>query len=201
MDWEDIKNHWNRLKGKIKEEFGELTDNDMMEIEGKREVMIAKLRSRYGIDQEEAERRVAAMPAYTLDDDDDDDEHKQRRHGRKHHDDDDGKKAHKKDVSGTSQAIQGEGNYEAAERFQREQHEFARKQSSEDAGTGNTSDPDSEDLPRDKNTPVSDNTGSTALSSPPGPTDSPSDNPAPSTEEADRMKEEHKEQTENYIKR
>lgn len=111
MNWHFIEAHWTRLKGKIKEEFGELTDDDVMEIEGKREALIGKLQLRYNISREEAEQRAASLNIRT---DDDGEEHKSK------HEHDDTHPA-------AESTTQVEGNYEAAERFQREQHEFAAK--------------------------------------------------------------------------
>ena len=49
----------NFLKGKIKEQWGKLTDDDLMEIRGKRDQLIGKLQKRYGIAKEKAEEQVA----------------------------------------------------------------------------------------------------------------------------------------------
>lgn len=61
MNMDQIEGNWTQLKGKIKEQFGKLTDDDMTEIEGKAEVLVGKLQERYGITREEAEKMADTM--------------------------------------------------------------------------------------------------------------------------------------------
>lgn len=58
MNWDQIEGQWKQLKGHIKKEWGELTDDEVDEIEGRRDVLVGKIQSRYGIAREEAEKRV-----------------------------------------------------------------------------------------------------------------------------------------------
>lgn len=58
MNSDQLKGKWAQLKGKAKETWGELTDDDLTEIEGDVEKLMGKLQERYGIEREEAERRV-----------------------------------------------------------------------------------------------------------------------------------------------
>ena len=57
--WEKIKGSWNQTKGAIKEQWGKLTDDDLMEIQGRRDQLIGKIQTRYGISQEQAEAQVS----------------------------------------------------------------------------------------------------------------------------------------------
>ena len=57
--WEKIKGSWNQTKGAVKEQWGKLTDDDLMEIQGRREQLIGKIQTRYGISQAEAEAQVS----------------------------------------------------------------------------------------------------------------------------------------------
>ena len=57
--WEKIKGSWNQTKGAVKEQWGKLTDNDLLEIEGRRDQLIGKLQMRYGITREQAEGQVS----------------------------------------------------------------------------------------------------------------------------------------------
>jgi uncharacterized protein YjbJ (UPF0337 family) len=57
--WEKIKGSWNQTKGTIKEQWGKLTDDDLMEIQGRRDQLVGKIQTRYGISQEEAEAQVS----------------------------------------------------------------------------------------------------------------------------------------------
>lgn len=59
MNWDQVKGNWKQFSGKIKEEWGDLTDDDLTEIEGKRDQLAGKLQERYGIAKEEAERRIS----------------------------------------------------------------------------------------------------------------------------------------------
>jgi len=57
--WEKIKGSWNQTKGAIKEQWGKLTDDDLLEIQGRRDQLIGKIQTRYGISQAEAEAQVS----------------------------------------------------------------------------------------------------------------------------------------------
>jgi uncharacterized protein YjbJ (UPF0337 family) len=64
--WEKIKGSWTQTKGAVKEQWGKLTDDDLMEIQGRRDQLVGKIQTRYGISQEQAEAQVSGW------------EHKQR---------------------------------------------------------------------------------------------------------------------------
>lgn len=59
MNTDTIKGDWTRLKGKIKQKWGELTDDELKQVEGKRDQLVGLLRKRYGLAKEEAERELA----------------------------------------------------------------------------------------------------------------------------------------------
>lgn len=58
MNWDIIEGKWNQVKGSVKEKWGDLTDNDLTEMDGKREKLQGKLQEKYGWTKEEAERQV-----------------------------------------------------------------------------------------------------------------------------------------------
>lgn len=58
MNWENLKGNWQQVKGKVKEQWGSLTDDDLDVIEGKRDQLVGTLQKRYGIARNEAERQV-----------------------------------------------------------------------------------------------------------------------------------------------
>jgi len=58
--WEKIKGSWTDTKGVVKEQWGKLTDDDLLEIEGRRDQLVGKIQVRYGVTREEAERQVRA---------------------------------------------------------------------------------------------------------------------------------------------
>lgn len=55
MNKEEFEGSWNQAKGKIKEQWGKLTDDDILRIEGKYDHMIGTLQKRYGYNKERAE--------------------------------------------------------------------------------------------------------------------------------------------------
>jgi len=59
--WEKMKGSWSQTKGAVKEQWGKLTDDDLLEIEGRRDQLVGKVQTRYGITREEAERQVGAF--------------------------------------------------------------------------------------------------------------------------------------------
>lgn len=58
MNSEQIKGNWNQLKGKVREKWGKLTNDDVEAVQGQTEQLQGKLQERYGIAKEEAEKRV-----------------------------------------------------------------------------------------------------------------------------------------------
>ena len=58
MNKEQFKGSWLQLKGKIKEKWGKLTDDDLAVVEGREDRLIGKLQERYGIAKAEAERQL-----------------------------------------------------------------------------------------------------------------------------------------------
>jgi uncharacterized protein YjbJ (UPF0337 family) len=42
------KGRWHEMKGKVKEQWGDLTDDEITESEGKRENLVGKIQQKYG---------------------------------------------------------------------------------------------------------------------------------------------------------
>jgi uncharacterized protein YjbJ (UPF0337 family) len=57
MNEDRIRGNWLQFKGKIKEKWGKLTDDDLDVIEGREEQLIGKLQERYGMAKQEAEKQ------------------------------------------------------------------------------------------------------------------------------------------------
>lgn len=51
---------WNQLKGKVQEQWGDLTNDDLDKIEGRRDQLIGRIQERYGKNREAVEREVEA---------------------------------------------------------------------------------------------------------------------------------------------
>jgi uncharacterized protein YjbJ (UPF0337 family) len=60
MNEDTFKGQWMQLKGKIREQWGKLTDDDVDQIQGRSEQLLGKLQNRYGIAREEAQRQFDA---------------------------------------------------------------------------------------------------------------------------------------------
>lgn len=58
MNKDEIGGNWKQLKGKAKEKWGKLTDDDMTVIEGKRDQLVGKIQERYGYAKDQAEKEV-----------------------------------------------------------------------------------------------------------------------------------------------
>jgi uncharacterized protein YjbJ (UPF0337 family) len=57
--WEKFKGSWTQTKGAVKEQWGKLTDDDLMQVQGRRDVLVGKIQTRYGISHEQAEAQVS----------------------------------------------------------------------------------------------------------------------------------------------
>jgi uncharacterized protein YjbJ (UPF0337 family) len=58
MNWDRIQGNWKQLTGKVKEQWGKLTDDDIDRIAGKRDQLAGKLQESYGITKDEAEKQI-----------------------------------------------------------------------------------------------------------------------------------------------
>jgi uncharacterized protein YjbJ (UPF0337 family) len=54
-----LKGQWNQLKGRIRQQWGRLTDDDVAQIKGERDVLIGKIQEYYGRTRIEAESELA----------------------------------------------------------------------------------------------------------------------------------------------
>ena len=58
MNWDRIEGNWKQFKGKAKQKWGELTDDDLDKLAGKRDQLIGKIQERKGIARDKAESEV-----------------------------------------------------------------------------------------------------------------------------------------------
>jgi uncharacterized protein YjbJ (UPF0337 family) len=58
MNWDQVKGKWHEVKGSIRAKWGELTDDEIEELDGNREKMVGKIQQKYGVAKEEAEKQV-----------------------------------------------------------------------------------------------------------------------------------------------
>ncbi|WP_162381884.1 CsbD family protein [Citrobacter sp. NCU1] len=59
MNKDEVSGNWKQFKGKVKEQWGKLTDDDMTVIEGKRDQLVGKVQERYGYARDKAEKEVS----------------------------------------------------------------------------------------------------------------------------------------------
>lgn len=56
-----IKGNWNEVKGKIKQKYGDLTDDDLTYVEGKEDEMLGRLQKKLGKSKEEISGEIKKM--------------------------------------------------------------------------------------------------------------------------------------------
>lgn len=58
MNWDQVEGNWRIFKGKVREKWGKLTDDELDTIAGRRDRLIGIIQKQYGLAREEAERQV-----------------------------------------------------------------------------------------------------------------------------------------------
>ncbi|MGA7712785.1 MAG: CsbD family protein [Rhizomicrobium sp.] len=58
MNWDRIQGNWKQFSGKVREKWGQLTDDDVTKIAGRRDQLVGKVRESYGIAKDDAEKQV-----------------------------------------------------------------------------------------------------------------------------------------------
>jgi len=53
-----LQGNWKQMRGQVKEWWGDLTDDDLTKIDGKREKLVGSLQERYGYAKDRAEQEV-----------------------------------------------------------------------------------------------------------------------------------------------
>ena len=59
MNKNQIEGNWKQLKGKVKQQWGKLTDDQIDVIEGRREELAGKIQEAYGLSKTEAEAQIS----------------------------------------------------------------------------------------------------------------------------------------------
>lgn len=70
MNWDQVKGNWKQFRGKVKEQWGHLTDDELDVINGRRDVLIGKVQEAYGISKDQAEKQVKEFEARGWEDSD-----------------------------------------------------------------------------------------------------------------------------------
>lgn len=58
MNEDVLEGKWKQLRGKVREQWGDLTDDEVDQIAGKRDQLVGKIQEKYGYTRDEAERQV-----------------------------------------------------------------------------------------------------------------------------------------------
>ncbi len=58
MDWNRVEGNWKQLKGRAKQQWGKLTDDDLAAANGRRDELAGKVQERYGIAKDAARKQV-----------------------------------------------------------------------------------------------------------------------------------------------
>ncbi|MCG9790957.1 CsbD family protein [Flavobacterium algicola] len=61
MNNQEIKGNWNELKGKLKQKYADLTDDDLLYAEGKEDEMLGKLEQKLGKSKDEVRKMIADL--------------------------------------------------------------------------------------------------------------------------------------------
>ena len=58
MNWDRIEGNWKQMTEKVKEKWGQLTDDELTNIAGKREQLEGKIQERYGIGKDQVKTDI-----------------------------------------------------------------------------------------------------------------------------------------------
>ncbi len=61
MNKDEVIGNWKILKGKVKEQWSDLTDDELLKIEGKKDQLVGTIQKKYGLSKEEAEEQFASF--------------------------------------------------------------------------------------------------------------------------------------------
>lgn len=56
-----VKGNWNELKGKLKQKFADLTDDDLLYVEGKEDELLGKLQIKLGKSKDEVRKMISEL--------------------------------------------------------------------------------------------------------------------------------------------
>ncbi|MBK0369085.1 CsbD family protein [Flavobacterium agrisoli] len=61
MNTTEIKGNWNELKGKLKQQYADLTDDDLLYAEGKEDELYGRLQQKLGKSKEEVQQMISDL--------------------------------------------------------------------------------------------------------------------------------------------
>jgi uncharacterized protein YjbJ (UPF0337 family) len=57
-NWDEFAGKWKQIGGDAKKQWGKLTDDELMEINGDRDILAGKIQEKYGIAKVQADRQI-----------------------------------------------------------------------------------------------------------------------------------------------
>jgi uncharacterized protein YjbJ (UPF0337 family) len=58
MNWDRVEGNWKQFTGKVRENWGKLTDDDLTVINGKQDQLVGRIQERYGVAKDDAQKQV-----------------------------------------------------------------------------------------------------------------------------------------------
>jgi uncharacterized protein YjbJ (UPF0337 family) len=58
MNWDQVSGNWKQFRGKVKERWGKLTDDELDQIDGNREQLEGKIQEHYGVAKDQVKKQV-----------------------------------------------------------------------------------------------------------------------------------------------
>jgi len=58
MNWDRIEGEWKNFKGKVRDKWGKLTDDDVEAAGGKKDRLVGRIQERYGYAKDKAEQEL-----------------------------------------------------------------------------------------------------------------------------------------------
>ena len=58
MNWDIVKGNWTQLKGKVQSEWGKLTEDEVAEVKGDKDMLVGLIQEKYGYAKDEAEAKL-----------------------------------------------------------------------------------------------------------------------------------------------
>jgi uncharacterized protein YjbJ (UPF0337 family) len=61
MNWDIVEGSWKQFKGRVKEKWGKLTDDNLGAIAGKRDQLAGRIQESYGLTKDQTEAQIKAF--------------------------------------------------------------------------------------------------------------------------------------------
>jgi len=67
MNWDIVAGNWKQFRGKVKAQWGKLTDDQLDQIAGKRIELAGRIQEAYGISKDEVEKQIKDFEEFNKD--------------------------------------------------------------------------------------------------------------------------------------